>query len=123
MSETKPEKLIDGLPVSQWLEIRKEAGRTIDPATAEVIWSDEQTLDPYGIDEALPEECQQVGREYFARARGSDIWVSFGDLPTGIREALWAKHSNQLAFPAGLPSFAELETFSRIINGLSPFEN
>ena len=37
----------------------------IDPDTAEVTWWYAQTMDPYGIDPALPEELQQVGREYF----------------------------------------------------------
>ena len=29
----------------------------------------------------LPEELNQVGREYFAHAPGSHVWVWFGDLP------------------------------------------
>jgi hypothetical protein len=70
---------------------RKEAGFKIDPATAEVEWWYAQTLDPYGRDPDLPEEFQQVGREYFARSPGSDIWVHFGDLPEATREALWSK--------------------------------
>jgi hypothetical protein len=92
----------DDMPVEQWLAIRKEAGLQIDPATAEVEWTYEQTLDPYGINPDLPEECRQVGREYFARAPGSDVWVWFGDLPEATRSALWEKHKSRLAFPAGL---------------------
>jgi len=61
--------------------IRKEAGLNIDPETAEVDWIWAQTLDPYGLGPKLPPECDQVGREYFARSPGSDIWVSFDDLP------------------------------------------
>jgi hypothetical protein len=72
-----------------FLAERKEAGLKIDPATAEVDWSYEQTLDPYGIDPDLPEELQQVGRQYFARTPGSDIWVSFYDLPDETRQMLW----------------------------------
>ena len=53
----------------------------IDPDTAEVDWEYGQTLDPYGVCPDLPEEYQQVGREYFARAPGSEVWVHFGDLP------------------------------------------
>jgi hypothetical protein len=52
----------------EWLALRKKAGREIDPETAEVMWVYAQTLDPYGIDPELPEECYSVGREYFARA-------------------------------------------------------
>jgi hypothetical protein len=80
---------------------RKEAGLKIDPATAEVDWTYAQTLDPYGIDPDLPEELQQIGRAYFACSPGSDVWVEFGDLPEATRNALWAKHSSRLVFPAG----------------------
>jgi hypothetical protein len=43
-----------------------------------------------------------VGREYFARSPGSDIWVCFRDLPEGTASSLWEKHRSKLAFPAGL---------------------
>jgi len=89
--------------VEKWLAIRKEAGRKIDPETAEVDWTYGVVGDPYGI-HPEPEECYNVGREYFARSPGSDVWVSFGDLPTATQEALWEKHKARLAFPAGLPS-------------------
>ena len=61
-------------------------------------------MDPYGVlDEwELPEEFHQVGREYWARAPGSDVWVHFSDLPDGVEEKLWTKHRSQIAFPAGL---------------------
>jgi hypothetical protein len=79
------------LTVEQWRAIRKEAGLKIDAETAEVYWIYAQTLDPYGIDPDFPEEYDQVGREYFARSPGSDIWVWFGDLPDATRDALWAR--------------------------------
>ena len=82
--------------------LRREVGRHIDPATAEVDWIYAQTLDPYGDNPNLPEECQQVGRAYFARAPGG-TWICFYDLPKATRDALWAKHKSKLAFPAGLP--------------------
>jgi hypothetical protein len=84
------------MTIEQWLAIRKQAGLQIDPETAEVDWIFAQTLDPYGVDPDLPEECQQVGREYFARSPGSDIWVWFGDLPDATREALYKKHEHKL---------------------------
>jgi len=87
----------------QWLAIRRAAGLKIDPETAEVDWTYAQTLDPYGVVPDLPEECEQIGREYFARSPDSDIWVHFSDLPEATSEALWKKHRQQLAFPAGLP--------------------
>jgi hypothetical protein len=73
----------------QWLALRKEAGLTINPETAEVDWSYAQTLDPYGVHPDLPEEYQQIEREYFARSPGSDIRVHFDDLPEETRDALW----------------------------------
>ena len=86
-----------------FLAHRKAEGLKIDAATAEVTWKYALTLDPYGIYDDLPQECRQVGREYFARAPGSEIWVEFGGLPKETREALWKAHQRELAFPAGLP--------------------
>ena len=91
------------LTVDEWLAIRREAGSRIDPETAKVMWHYARTLDPYGVYPDLPPECQQVGREYFARSPDSDIWVSFDDLPDETRETLWKMHKSVLAFPAGLP--------------------
>jgi hypothetical protein len=88
--------------VEEWLTIRKEEGLKINPETAEVDWGYALTLDPYGVGPELPEEYQQVGREYFARSPESDIWVWFGDLPKTTRDALWEKHKRKLKFPAGL---------------------
>jgi hypothetical protein len=75
----------------QWLAVRKEAALQIDPETAEVDWTYAQTLDPYGVDPDLPEEYQQIGRGYFARSPGSDVWVSFYDLPEATCDRLWAR--------------------------------
>jgi hypothetical protein len=82
--------------------LRRAVGLHIDPETAEVDWTYAQTLDPYGDEPNLPEECRQVGRGYFARSPGSDVWISFYDLPEATRDALWKKHRGSLAFPAGL---------------------
>jgi hypothetical protein len=90
------------LSVQQWLEIRKEAGKHIDTSTAEVMWIHARTFDPYGVHSDPPGELQQIGRVYFARSPGNDIWVWFGDLPGEVRERLWGKHSSKLAFPSGL---------------------
>jgi hypothetical protein len=88
--------------IERWLAARKEAALHIDPETAEVEWWYALTLDPYGVLPELPEECRQVGREYFARSPGGDVWVEFGDLPETTKDALWKKHRSKLAFPAGL---------------------
>jgi hypothetical protein len=84
---------IDGLSIEQWLAVRKEAGTKIDPNKAEVDWAYAQTLDPYGVYGELPEICQQVGREHFARSPGSDVWVWFGDLPDATHRAICKRHS------------------------------
>jgi hypothetical protein len=102
MLETREDMMADQITVERWREIRKEAGLKIDPETAEVDWTYALTLDPYGVLPELPKEYQQVGREYFARSPGSDIWVAFCDLPEGTRKALWQKYKSRLAFPAGL---------------------
>ena len=88
--------------VKQWLAKRKEAGLKINPETAEVMWSYEWVFDPYRVYPEMPEEYQQTGREYFARAPGSKIWVWFSDLPEATMRALLKKHEHKLAFPAGL---------------------
>jgi hypothetical protein len=98
------EKTSAARELEQWLAVRKDIGLKIDPKTAEVDWTYAQTLDPYGVGPELPEEYQQVGREYFARSPGGDVWVWFGDLPQATRDALWQKHKRKLAFPAELPS-------------------
>ena len=85
-------KVLEEFEIQQWLESRTEAGLKIDPETAEVDWEYGQVMDPYRVYSDLPEECQQVGRQYFARSPGSDIWVHFRDLPDETRHALWEKH-------------------------------
>lgn len=75
--------------LEEFRSIRKEAGQHIDPATAEVDCEYGLPADPYGINPNLSGEYQQVGRVYFARSPGSDIWVCFRDLPEATREALW----------------------------------
>jgi hypothetical protein len=88
--------------IKDWLAVRKAEALKIDPVTAEVDWHYGLTLDPYGVHPELPEECRQIGREYFARRPGGDVWVSFCDLPDKTRDALWEMHRHKLAFPAGL---------------------
>jgi hypothetical protein len=80
---------IQNLPVEQWLAIRKEEALRINPDTALVRWEYRQVLDPYGVNPDLPPECDCVGRVYFAQNPGSDIWVSFYDLPDETRRALY----------------------------------
>jgi hypothetical protein len=99
IKRTDPDVQVDQKMVQQWLAIRKEAGRLIYPKTAEVFWTYSKILDPYGVYSELPEECYQVGQDYFARSPESYVWVWFGDLPTATLSALCKKHEAQLAHP------------------------
>jgi hypothetical protein len=92
---------------------------SLAPASGEYA----QTLDPYGVYPDLPEEWQQVGREYFARSPGSDIWVCFDDLPKKTRDALWERHNSKLAFPAGLEDVLELVETELGANGRGALED
>jgi hypothetical protein len=78
------------LAKEQWLALRKDAALRIDPERVEVLWDYGQTLDPYGVED-LPKEYWQVGRNYFARSPGSDVWVSFYDLPKVVCDRLWQR--------------------------------
>ena len=98
----KSKQSVEEMKVKKWLAIRKKAGRKIDPESAEVCCIYTQTLDPYGIHPELPEEYQQVGREYFARFPGGDMWVWFGDLPSTTRDALRERGKPNLARSVGL---------------------
>ena len=92
MSLTNQEQKTERDEISVWLKEREEAGRRIDPNSADVEvtfwWA--QVLDPYGVlDLTSEEDC--VGRSYFARSPDSDGWVSFCDLPVEAVDELWRK--------------------------------
>ena len=74
----------------QWLAVRKEAGLKIDPEKAEVFWEHGLVGDPYGV-YGLTYEEDCIGRNYFARSLGTNVWVEFGDLPDAVRDRLWAR--------------------------------
>jgi hypothetical protein len=79
------------MPVEQWLAIRREAALLIDPETAEVSWIFAEVGDPYGVYPKPPEGYSCIGRSYFARSPGSEVWVSFYDLPEATNKALWKR--------------------------------
>src|SRR5438477_10374561 len=54
--------------LKEFRERRREAGRKIDPETAEVRGFYGQILDPYEIDVLLPEEYQGCRWNHFARS-------------------------------------------------------
>ncbi len=88
MSNTNTDKTDNDLTVEQWLQVRKEAGLKIDPGTAEVVMDYRCHLDPYGVYPDIPEEYRYIGKEYFVRSPGSDIWVAGYHLPDGIWEKI-----------------------------------
>ena len=82
------------ISVQEWLAIRKEAGKNIDPQTAEVTRVYRPGIDPYGVHSDLTEEERQAKWVYFARSPDSEIWVYFGDLTDEITTELWKDIEN-----------------------------
>ena len=78
---TEQEPADHQMPINEWLAARKRAGLEIDPHTAEVKWCFGYVIDPYGVHADLKDEEGCIGRVYFARNPGSDIWVAYYDLP------------------------------------------
>jgi hypothetical protein len=87
---------VKNMTVEQWLAIRREAALQIDPETAEVMWKYANVADPYGV---YPDGEECIGRVYFARPAGSDVWVCFYDLPDATVKALREKQEFRRAFP------------------------
>jgi len=75
----------------EWLAIRREIGADLDPDNVHVYCIHAQVLDPYGICPSFPTALYLIGREYFARAPNSGVWVSFDDLPRGTVSRLWPR--------------------------------
>jgi hypothetical protein len=88
----------EDMSCEEWLAIRKDEGRKIDPSTAEVRCRYVEVGDPYGVCSTdLSEVCDYLGPTYFARRPGSEVWVCFDDLPDKTRDALWERHKSKLA--------------------------
>jgi hypothetical protein len=92
MPATEEETMSDRMTTEEFLANRIEAGRRIDPNSANVEFTFQwaEVLDPYGVLDLTPEErCS--GRSYIARSPDSDGWVSFYDLPDKTRDELWRR--------------------------------
>jgi hypothetical protein len=74
----------------QWLFLRKQEALRIDPERVEIDCRFGNVSDPYGVED-LPDEYNCIGRNYFARSPGSDVWVSFHDLPDAVVRRIWAR--------------------------------
>jgi hypothetical protein len=83
------------VPVKYLMALRPAVGQLIDPETAEVNWWRVELIDPYGDHEYLPPHFQCTGREHFARAPGTDVWIASGDLPDATHERLCKIHSSR----------------------------
>jgi hypothetical protein len=53
-----------------------------------MYWEHGQVGDPYGLCDPNDEQSC-IGRNYLARSPGSNVWVSFDDLPAAVRNRLW----------------------------------
>jgi hypothetical protein len=74
----------------QWLAVRKEEGLRIDPEHAQISLEHGQVGNPYGLYD-LTDEGSCIGRNYFPRSLGSNVWVSFDDLPAAVCDRLWTR--------------------------------
>jgi hypothetical protein len=101
------------------MEERGAAAEIIDPTTAEFEWWYGDALDPYGDGLPLFPFEEQVGREYFARAPGSDIWVRVDDLPDTTRDAIWERFENTKGafLRIGIDADGQLRLFGSLRNG------
>jgi hypothetical protein len=88
-----PKQEINGVSVKHFLKSRKEAALKIDPRTARILRTKVYGVDPYGVYSKIPELYKDdVYRDYYACAPGSDIWVYSEDLPEETRRALEIKN-------------------------------
>jgi hypothetical protein len=81
--------------LAEFSTIHWEAGRVINPDTAEVRARFRNELDPYGILPKGDDDLFVGGKVYFA-SDGSDIWVAFQDLPKMTRDALISRVTPQV---------------------------
>jgi hypothetical protein len=92
----------DQMTVEQWLAARKEAGREIDIETCELGCWHTRDFDPYLADPDLPEEWNQISRNWFVRSPSSRGWVHYGDLPEAALRAMWDRIERERARRAAL---------------------
>ncbi len=63
-----------------WMRLRKEVGAHMIPQPPSLSGSTDKLLTLTGRSR-FARQYRQIGRVYFARSPGSDVWVSFYDLP------------------------------------------
>ena len=104
--------------IEAWLAVRKEAAKVIDPATAKVCRVYGHVFDPYGIAWNDPHPHDWFGGNYFARAPGSNVWVSFSDLPKSVLAELWNRIIKPNAPAVCVSASAALPAFAPFDDGL-----
>jgi hypothetical protein len=86
-----------------FLALVKEEGLKIDPATAEMIWTQGDALDPYALG---PESPFQPDTLCFVYSPGKTNCVWIGDLPIETREALRLKRAAKQSGSVAAPEIA-----------------
>ncbi len=101
----------DAKLVNEWLEMEdsdevvafyasiREAGKEIEPDTAEIFWCCVNQLDRYGIYPDL--ELCVIGRSYFACNPEKGVLVGFRELPNSTRVTLSKRLATAELWPPG----------------------
>ena len=69
-------------------ELRRQAGRAIDPKTAEAFSTFRQVIDPYNDLSEFTEETYCIGRFWFFKNPDSNVWIWEHDIPNEITDAV-----------------------------------
>jgi hypothetical protein len=92
--------------LEQWVGSRKEAGRAIDIATCEIARWYTLDLDPYLVNDDLPDEWRQIGKNEFVRSSESRGWVHCSDLPEEKYKALLLRIARENGWPSPIDDAA-----------------
>jgi hypothetical protein len=81
--------LVDGMPIEEWIAIRKAETKLIDPETALLVLQYFNHSDPYALGIVCDDDDEPYyNYGWFVRRPGSGIWVYFGDLPQSVQDRL-----------------------------------
>jgi hypothetical protein len=68
-----------------------EAGKLIDPATAEIHYQKGDRFNAYGVIDDQDPEISDYSHLFFLHAPGSEIWVEVNDLPEKTQKEVWRR--------------------------------
>jgi len=100
--------------VAEFHEFMKAEGQKIDARSADVTWRYGSICDPYDMGY---EGEDNIGRVYFARTLGSDVWVEFSDLPHETRRDLRSRLESGKP-PLTVPFNPEVERMADAISNV-----